>query len=117
MSAAVKRGVAAGGTVVVAAAVNITTGTLTQHWAVAWWAATGIVVGLGVGLQIWLTVTEHKQPMVLSTQSTHPARGTLTASTRGHSSPIFNIPDNSGTVTINPSLSIPSQADDGSDVL
>ena len=54
----VKRGVAAGLTVVVAAAVNVTTGMLTQHWAWAWWAATIVLVALGAATQIWLTFAE-----------------------------------------------------------
>lgn len=40
----------------VAAATNVTTGVLTQHWAAAWWAFTVVVVVIGGGLQAWLTV-------------------------------------------------------------
>ncbi|MCA2224217.1 hypothetical protein [Nonomuraea aurantiaca] len=54
----VKRGMAAGFTVVVAAAVNVATGMLTQHWAWAWWAAAIVLVALGAATQIWLTLTE-----------------------------------------------------------
>ncbi|MFF1725498.1 hypothetical protein [Streptomyces sviceus] len=39
-----------------AAATNVTTGVLTQHWATAWWAFTTVVVVIGGGLQAWLTV-------------------------------------------------------------
>jgi hypothetical protein len=56
MSSPTKRGVAAAGTVVVAAAVNVATGMLTQHWAAAWWAFTLVLIVLGGGLQWWLTV-------------------------------------------------------------
>jgi hypothetical protein len=52
----VKRGAAAGLTVVVAAAVNVATGMLTQQWTWAWWAATIVLVVLGAATQIWLTV-------------------------------------------------------------
>ncbi len=55
-SRALLRGAAGAGTVVVAAAVNVATGMLTQRWAVAWWAATGVLVMVGGGLQWWLTV-------------------------------------------------------------
>lgn len=58
MASRVKRGVAAGGTVVFAAAVNIATGVLTQQWAVAWGAATVVLVVLGAALQVWLTVAD-----------------------------------------------------------
>ncbi|MFI7702684.1 hypothetical protein [Nonomuraea sp. NPDC049480] len=49
------RGMAAAGTVLIAAAVNVATGMLTQRWDVAWWAATGVLVVVGGGLQWWLT--------------------------------------------------------------
>ncbi|WP_113701780.1 NACHT domain-containing protein [Nonomuraea lactucae] len=52
------RGVAAAGTVAVAAAVNVTAGMLTQQWDVAWLAATGVLVVAGGGLQAWLIVAE-----------------------------------------------------------
>lgn len=58
MGIGVKRAVAAVGTVVVAAAVNVTTGMLTQHWALAWWAATAAVLVIGGGLQAWLMVKD-----------------------------------------------------------
>ncbi len=58
MGSGVKRGIAAAGTVVVAAAVNVTTGMLTQHWAAAWWAATAVLLVVGSGLQWWLTIVE-----------------------------------------------------------
>jgi hypothetical protein len=56
MHSRARRGVAAAGTVAVAAAVNVATGMLTQHWAWAWWAATAVLVVVGGGLQAWLTV-------------------------------------------------------------
>ncbi len=55
MGLGVRRGVAAVAGVAVAAAVNVATGMLTQHWAVAWWVATGVLVVVGGGLQWWLT--------------------------------------------------------------
>lgn len=47
MGSKVSRWVAAAGSVAVAAAVNVTTGLLTQRWAVAWFAATVMLVVLG----------------------------------------------------------------------
>jgi hypothetical protein len=58
MSSGFKRGAAAAGTVVIAAAVNVATGMLTQHWAVAWWAATVMLVAVGAGTQAWLTLAD-----------------------------------------------------------
>jgi hypothetical protein len=55
MSTDGKRAIAGAGTVIVAAASNIATGVVTQHWALAWWIATGVLVLLGGGLQAWLT--------------------------------------------------------------
>ena len=55
------RGLAAAGTVVVASMVCVTTGVLTQHWAIAWWVATGMLVVIGAGLQWWLTVTDSNE--------------------------------------------------------
>lgn len=47
------RGVVAAGSVVVAAAVNVATGMLTQNWAAAWWACTAVLVLLGALLAVW----------------------------------------------------------------
>jgi hypothetical protein len=58
MSTSGKRAIAGAGTVVVAAATNITTGLVTEHWALAWWIATGVFVLLGGGLQAWLTASD-----------------------------------------------------------
>ena len=57
------RVIAAGGSVVIAAAVNVATGMLTQHWAVAWLAATAVLVAIGGGLQIWLTLAGGSAPV------------------------------------------------------
>ncbi len=54
----VKRVVAAGLTVVVAAAVNVTTGMLTQRWALAWLVATVVLVTVGAAAQIWLILAD-----------------------------------------------------------
>jgi len=56
MSIKAKRAWAAAGTVALAAVVNVATGMLAQHWALAWWAATAVLVVVGGGLQAWLTV-------------------------------------------------------------
>ncbi|MEU4112082.1 hypothetical protein ACGFYT_12900 [Streptomyces sp. NPDC048208] len=53
-----KRGVAAAATFAVAAVVNIATGVLTQHWAVAWWVAFAVLVVVGAGLQAWVAAGE-----------------------------------------------------------
>lgn len=58
MGAGGRRGVAAAGTVAVAAGTNVATGMLTQHWAVAWWAATVVLVMVGGGVAWWLSVSE-----------------------------------------------------------
>jgi hypothetical protein len=64
LSKNVKRGVAAGGTVVVAAAVNVATGVLTQHWALAWWMAAAVLVAVGAALQFWLSLADRSAPAV-----------------------------------------------------
>jgi hypothetical protein len=51
VSPRVKRGMAAAGTVAVAAAANVATGMLTQRWDAAWWVFTVVLVVLGGGLQ------------------------------------------------------------------
>jgi hypothetical protein len=48
----VKRSVAAALTVVMAAAVNVTTGMLTQRWGWAWLAATIVLVTVGAVSQV-----------------------------------------------------------------
>ncbi|WP_030193894.1 hypothetical protein [Streptomyces sp. NRRL S-87] len=53
-----RRMLAAAGTVVVGAVVNVTTGMLTQSWSLAWFLCTAVVVVVGAGLQAWLTVAE-----------------------------------------------------------
>ncbi|MFJ6780374.1 hypothetical protein [Streptomyces yangpuensis] len=58
MTTAGARMLAAGGTVAVAAAVNVATGMLTQRWTLAWWLCTAVLVVLGGALQAWLTVSE-----------------------------------------------------------
>lgn len=55
-----KRGIAAGVTVVAAAAVNIATAMLTQDWATAWWAALGVILFGYVIAQVYLTVAGSK---------------------------------------------------------
>lgn len=58
MSRGRKRAIAGAGTVVLAAAINIATGVVTQHWALAWWITTTVLVLLGGGLQAWLTLSD-----------------------------------------------------------
>jgi hypothetical protein len=58
MSLGIKRAIAAAGTIVVAAMLNIATGTLTQQWATGWWVFTGTLVLIGGGLQAWLSIND-----------------------------------------------------------
>jgi hypothetical protein len=75
----VMRGMAAAGTVVIAAAVNVTTGILTQHWAVAWWMTTVVLVAVGAGAQVWLTLADRGAPG-LSAAATVRDAGAVTGS-------------------------------------
>lgn len=52
-----RKAVAAAGTVVVAAVLNVATGMLTQRWALAWWITAAVVVVIGGALQGWLAVS------------------------------------------------------------
>lgn len=61
MSVRAKRCVAAAMTVVIAAAVNVVTGMLTQHWSAAWWAAGVVLVVAGCGAQASLTLMEQSR--------------------------------------------------------
>ncbi|MFJ5547730.1 hypothetical protein [Streptomyces sp. NPDC093225] len=53
-----RRMLAAAGTIVVGAVVNVTTGMLTQKWTLAWWLCTAVVVLVGAALQAWLTAAD-----------------------------------------------------------
>ncbi|MCO5999689.1 hypothetical protein [Actinoallomurus rhizosphaericola] len=75
MGIGMMRGAAAAGTVAVAAAVNVATGMLTQHWAVAWWLTTGVLVLAGGGLQAWLTVRERPAGRVVASGDGSVAAG------------------------------------------
>jgi hypothetical protein len=55
MGLKVKRVVALVASAAVAAAVNVTTGMLTQHWALAWCGATAVLIVIGAGLQLGLS--------------------------------------------------------------
>ncbi len=54
MGSGAKHWVAGSAAVAVAAGVNVTTGMFTQRWAVAWFAATVVLVVVGGGLDVWL---------------------------------------------------------------
>ncbi|WP_328224366.1 hypothetical protein [Streptomyces sp. NBC_00310] len=58
MSDGTKRATAATATVVLATAVNVFTGLLTERWALAWWATVIVLVIIGAGLQAWLTLSD-----------------------------------------------------------
>ena len=60
MGKGVKRAVAAGGTFVIAGAVNVATGLLIQDWTAALWAATAVLLVLGGALQAWLTWSDRR---------------------------------------------------------
>ena len=62
MGSTARRAAAAAATVVVAGAVNVATGMLTQHWAAGWWAFTGVLLVVGGALQAWLTVGDRPAP-------------------------------------------------------
>ncbi|GAA1520216.1 hypothetical protein GCM10009677_61830 [Sphaerisporangium rubeum] len=64
MSIKVRRGVAAAGTVAIAAAVNVATGMLTQQWDLAWWIAIAALVVIGGVIQAWLTIAEPTSPPI-----------------------------------------------------
>ena len=77
------RGLAAAGTVVLAAATTVTIGLLTQHWAVAWWLATGVLVIVGAGLQWWLTDTDGDKNSSSQWVNRTMVRGSLLQKIRG----------------------------------
>lgn len=58
MSDGTKRATATAATVVLATAVNVFTGLLTERWALAWWATVIVLVIIGAGLQAWLTLSD-----------------------------------------------------------
>lgn len=58
VSASVKRGLVAGASVVVAAAIGIVTNIATNQAGLAWWVSLGALLVIGAGAQIWLTATE-----------------------------------------------------------
>ncbi|MGV9554234.1 hypothetical protein [Streptomyces sp. NPDC003401] len=53
---------AAAGSVVVAAAVNVATGMLTQNWTAAWLACTAALVVLGAALAVWQATSGEATP-------------------------------------------------------
>jgi len=50
----VQRLVGAVGTVVVAAVVNVATGSLTEHGSARWWGSAAVLLVVGVAVQWWL---------------------------------------------------------------
>ncbi|MFB4304720.1 hypothetical protein [Actinomadura sp. GTD37] len=60
MGKGVKRAVAAGGTFVVAGAVNVATGLLIQDWTAALWVATAVLLVLGGALQASVTWSDRR---------------------------------------------------------
>ena len=81
MSTVGKRAIAGAGTVIVAAAINIATGVVTQHWALAWWITTAVLVLLGGGLQAWLTVGDG--PLNRQVIEGTKVRGSITQTMKG----------------------------------
>ncbi|MFI5531880.1 hypothetical protein ACIA8O_25445 [Kitasatospora sp. NPDC051853] len=57
MSTVVRRSIAAAATVVVAAATGVATNVATDDAGTGWWVALGMLVVLGVALQVYLTVS------------------------------------------------------------
>lgn len=82
MRSSAKRGPAAAGTVLVASVASVTTGILTQHWAIAWWVATGVLVVIGAGLQWWLTVTDSSEDLHSQEINRAAVKGSLRQSMR-----------------------------------
>ncbi|MEU5992050.1 hypothetical protein ABZ806_24030 [Spirillospora sp. NPDC047418] len=68
MGKGVKRAVAAGGTFVIAGAVNVATGLLIQDWTAALWAATAVLLVLGGALQAWVTWSDRQPSEARGTQ-------------------------------------------------
>ncbi|MEU3050093.1 hypothetical protein ABZ705_26900 [Streptomyces sp. NPDC006984] len=58
MSPSARRAWAAAATFLLAAAVSVVTGVLTQTWSAAWWAALAVLVVVGGGLQAWAALAD-----------------------------------------------------------
>lgn len=69
MASKMQRGLAAGGTVVFAGAINIATGMLTQRWDMAWLPAVLVLVLVGGALQAWLTFKDQPSSAPSSSQT------------------------------------------------
>ncbi|NKZ06684.1 hypothetical protein [Actinomadura latina] len=76
MSKGVKRAVAAGGTFVIAGAVNVATGLLIQDWTAALWAATVVLLVLGGALQASVTWSDRRSSEESEDEGRRPGRGT-----------------------------------------
>lgn len=61
MSTAIKRSLAAGGSVLIAAAIGVVTNIATDQEGLAWWVALGALLIIGVGTQVWLISNESQQ--------------------------------------------------------
>lgn len=92
MDASGKRGAAAAATVVLAAAVNVATGMLTRHWALAWWVATAVFVVVGAVLQVWLTLADRRAVPPTDASSAGGAARSVTV--QGELSGIISTGDN-----------------------
>lgn len=64
VSAAMKRSLAGGVAVVIAAAIGLVTNIATDRPSIAWWVALGALLVIGVGTQIWLTSIEAQQATI-----------------------------------------------------
>lgn len=93
MDASGKRGAAAAATVVVAGAVNVATGMLTQHWTLAWWVATAVFVLVGAVLQVWLTLSD-RRAVPLPTAASSAAGAARSVTVQGDLAGIISTGDN-----------------------
>ncbi|GGX16533.1 hypothetical protein GCM10010321_33600 [Streptomyces chartreusis] len=67
MSTAIKRSVAAGASVVIAAAIGLVTNIATDRPNVAWWVALGALLIVGAGTQAFLTSSESQGANISAT--------------------------------------------------
>ncbi|MCB5178306.1 hypothetical protein [Streptomyces antimicrobicus] len=74
MTTATKRMVVSGGSAVAGAVVNVTTGMLTQKWALAWVLCTVVAVAVAAVLTVWLARLDGAAEAVASAPAPAPVR-------------------------------------------
>jgi len=78
VSAAMNRGLVAGASVVIAAAIGVVTNIATDRPGLAWWVSLGALLVIGVGAQVWLTSSEGRQGNVTASGAGSVAVGGTT---------------------------------------